>query len=200
MPTVELGTVYGGWRIPEQALPTEPVCYCIGSGADISFDLELIRRYGATVRAVDPVAGYQERVLESATGELRFSFRLAALALRDGPIRMQTHHEPGSESLSACGLYDTDDWHEVDGLTLATLMDEFGDSRIDLLKVDVEGLEYELIPSFDLRALGVTFRRRAAPHGKRSPGAGPDPARGEPGLPARRRATHIEGELRPRSS
>jgi FkbM family methyltransferase len=152
---VELGTPYGGWRVPDGVLPPEPIAYCVGSGTDISFDLELIVRYGARVRAIDPVADYESRILASAAGEPRFSFRLAALALEDRPIRMQVHHEPGSSSLSATGLYDGDDWREVMGLTLASLMREFGDERIDLLKVDVEGLEYELIPTLDLRALGV---------------------------------------------
>jgi hypothetical protein len=34
-------------------------------------------------------------------------------------------------------------------------MAELGDERIDLLKLDVEGAEYELIPTLDLRAMGV---------------------------------------------
>ena len=152
---VELGSRYGGWQIPDGVLDPKPICYCVGSGDDISFDLDLIKRYDANVRAVDPVEEYEPRVLEAAAGDPRFTYRRAALALADGPIRMQTHHESASASLSAAGLYDTADWHPVDGLTLASLMREFGDERIDLLKIDIEGLEYELIPSLDLRALGV---------------------------------------------
>jgi hypothetical protein len=34
-------------------------------------------------------------------------------------------------------------------------MDRFGDQRIDLLKIDIEGAEYELRPTLDLRAVGV---------------------------------------------
>ena len=34
-------------------------------------------------------------------------------------------------------------------------MAEFGDPAIDLLKLDIEGGEYEVIPSLDMRALGV---------------------------------------------
>jgi FkbM family methyltransferase len=155
-PTVELGSHYGGWRIPDGALREGDICYCIGAGGDISFDLELIRRFGAVVRAVDPVQAYGEEALRLAGGESRFSFRVAALAVRDGPIRMQSHHERSSASLSAAGLYETDEWTEVPGLTLASLMRDFGDDHIDLLKVDLEGLEYELVPTLDLVALGVS--------------------------------------------
>jgi hypothetical protein len=38
-------------------------------------------------------------------------------------------------------------------------MNELGDERIDLLKLDVEGAEYDVIPSFDLAALGVRVQR-----------------------------------------
>ena len=122
---------------------------------DITFDLELIRRYGAVVRAVDPVAAYGAASLEAAAGEPRFSFRHAAVTTRDAPIRMQVHHEPGSQSLSAAGLYDSDEWVEVDGRTIPTLMREFGDDRVDLMKIDVEGIEYDLVPTLDLAALSV---------------------------------------------
>jgi FkbM family methyltransferase len=154
-PVVELGSAYGGWRIPEGAVGEGQICYCIGSGGDITFDLELIRRYGAVVRAVDPVEAYGAAALKAAEGEPRFSFRQAAVTVSDGPIRMQSHHEAGSASLSAAGLYDTDEWIEVDGRTIPSLMREFGDDHIDLLKVDVEGIEYDLVPTLDLVGLGV---------------------------------------------
>jgi FkbM family methyltransferase len=154
-PIVEFGSAYGGWRIPEGSVGPGDICYCVGAGGDITFDLELIRRCGAVVRAVDPVEAYEAAALEAAAGEPRFAFRRAALAVNDGPIRMQSHHEPDSRSLSAAGLYDTDEWTEVPGYTLASLMREFDDDHIDLLKVDVEGIEYRLMPTLDLPALGV---------------------------------------------
>lgn len=154
-PIVELGTDYGGWNIPVGSVGAGQICYCVGAGGDVSFDLELIRRYGATVRAVDPVKAYAEAALEDAAGEPRFTFRQAAVATHDGPIRMQTHHESGSRSLSAAGLYETDEWVEVDGRTIPSLMQEFGDDHIDLLKMDMEGSEYEVVPTLDLPALGV---------------------------------------------
>ncbi|MGO9899350.1 MAG: hypothetical protein ACLP0J_06590, partial [Solirubrobacteraceae bacterium] len=103
-----LGTFYGGWRIPEGAVTEGQKCYCIGSGDDISFDLELMRRYGAVVRAVDPVEVYERHALEAAAGDPLFTFRRAAVTTSDGPLRMQSHHQAGSKSLSAAGLYETD--------------------------------------------------------------------------------------------
>jgi FkbM family methyltransferase len=153
--TVELGSTYGGWRIPAGMLRTGDVCYCVGAGGDISFDLELIRRYGAVVRAVDPVEAYEANALRTAAGEPNFSFRRAAVTTTDGPVRMQPHHETASRALSGAGLYDTDEWVEVAGVTISTLMRELGDDHIDLLKLDVEGIEYELVPTLDLMSFGI---------------------------------------------
>jgi FkbM family methyltransferase len=155
VPTVALGRSYGGWVIPEGIVEPSWVCYCVGAGGDVSFDLELIRRYGATVRAFEPVPGYVELAEREATGEERFSIHQVAIARSDGPIRMQVTHDAQSRSVSAAGLYDSHEFIELPGRTLPSLMSELGDERIDLLKLDVEGTEYELLADVDLRAFGV---------------------------------------------
>jgi hypothetical protein len=68
---------------------------------------------------------------------------------------MQLTHDPNSESVSPVGLYDSKSYVEFEGRTLPSLMAELGDTQIELLKLDVEGGEYDLIPGLDLRALGV---------------------------------------------
>ena len=37
---VELGSAYGGWRIPAGLIEPTWLCYSVGVGGDISFDLE----------------------------------------------------------------------------------------------------------------------------------------------------------------
>jgi FkbM family methyltransferase len=152
---VELGSDYGGWLVPAGLLGRSWVCYCVGAGGDISFDLELIRKFDATVRAFDPVDAYVRSSLEQAGDEPRFSAHQAALATVDGPIRMQVTHDQQSRSVSAAHLYDTESFVELPGRTLQTLMAELGDDHVDLLKLDVEGAEYSLIPTLNLRSLGV---------------------------------------------
>jgi FkbM family methyltransferase len=152
---VELGTPYGGWLLPSELIEPSWLCYCVGAGADISFDLALIERYDATVRAVDPVPEYVQAAREQAGGEPRFSIREAAIALADGPLRVQVTHDPTSQSVSAARLYESAAFVELPGRTLRSLMEELGDDRIDLLKLDIEGAEYEVMPTVDLRELGV---------------------------------------------
>jgi FkbM family methyltransferase len=151
----DIGTAYGGWTIPTDVIGDGWTCYCIGAGGDISFDLELIRRWNAHVRCVDPVEDFGARARRDANGDPRFSFYQVAIATHDGPVRMQVSHHPGSQSVSAADLYETDRYYEVPGRTLGSLMAEIGDDHIDLLKLDIEGTEYDVLSDLDLSALGV---------------------------------------------
>jgi len=152
---VGLGSDYGSWVAPGEAIESSWTCYSVGAGGDITFDLELIRRYGVHVRSFDAVEGYVEDARREADGEPRLSAHHAAIAAADGPIRMQVTQHPGSRSVSAAGLYDSESYVEVPGRTLQTLRRELGDERIELLKLDIEGSEYEVLPQVDLRDLGV---------------------------------------------
>ena len=152
---VELGTAYGGWIVPDEEIAPGWTCYCVGAGGDVSFDLELIGRYGVTVRSFDAVEEYVGRAAAEADGTAGFSVHHAAITTTDAPIRMQVTHDQRSRSVSAAGLYDSREYVEVPGRTLPSLMAELGDSRVDLLKIDIEGSEYEVLPALDLAALGV---------------------------------------------
>jgi len=152
---VSLGSEYGCWVVPGDVIERSWTCYSVGAGGDITFDLELIRRYGVQVRSFDAVEGYVDDARRDAAGERRLSAHHAAIAAADGPIRMQVTHDPRSRSVSAAGLYESDSYVEVPGRRLQTLTHELGDERVELLKLDIEGSEYEVLPQIDLRALGV---------------------------------------------
>jgi len=146
---------YGGWVLPGGLIRPDWTCYAVGAGGDISFDMDLIGRWGVHVRAIDPVPDYVRRALEEADGDERLTAHEYAIAAQDGPIRMQLTHDPNSESVSPVGLYDSRSYVEFQGRTLPSLMAELGDTRVELLKLDIEGGEYDVIPGLDLRALGV---------------------------------------------
>lgn len=151
-----LGTDYGGWLVPGDLTRPGWTCWSVGAGGDISFDLELIRHFGVTVRSVEPEETYVSRARETAGAETRFSVIHAAIATQDAPLRMQRTHIPGSRSLSSAKLYDTKETSiEVPGRTLGSLAAELGDDRIDLLKIDIEGAEYDVLPTIDYEGLGV---------------------------------------------
>ena len=152
---VSLGSPYGGWLLPDGLIQPGWLCYCVGAGGDVSFDVALMDRFDAKVRSFDPVAEYVQAAVRDAGPDPRFSAHQAAIAGVDGPIRMQVTHDCNSRSVSPAGLYESDSFIEVPGRTLPSLMAELGDTRIDLLKLDIEGGEYELLHTLDMNALGV---------------------------------------------
>ena len=118
----DLGSSYGGWTVPEGLIGSGWTCYTVGVGGDISFDLALIERHRATVRAFDAVEEYVREAEATAAGEPRFSAHHAAIALADGPLRMQVTHDAQSRSVSSAGLYKSEDFVELPGRTVSSLM------------------------------------------------------------------------------
>jgi FkbM family methyltransferase len=153
---VQLGNPhYGSWVIPGAVIEPSWICYSVGAGGNVEFDLDLVERYGVRLRSFDAVADYVQQAEQSAADEPRFSAHHAAIAAVDGPVRMQVTHDPQSRSVSPAGLYESNRFVELPGRSLRSLMQELGDERIDLLKLDIEGGEYALLPALDLRSLGV---------------------------------------------
>lgn len=152
---VQLGSDYGGWMAPAALIESDWVCYCVGAGGDISFDRALIERFGVHVQSVEPVEQFVTEARAAMADEPRFAAYRAAISTEDRPLRMQRTQSPGALALSGAGLFASGEFVEVPGRELGGLMGELGHARIDLLKLDVEGAEYELLPSLDLDALGV---------------------------------------------
>ena len=63
-----VGSTYGGWVIPTDRLRRGDVCYCAGSGEDISFDLELATRFSCEVYSIDPTPRALRYVARLAAG------------------------------------------------------------------------------------------------------------------------------------
>jgi FkbM family methyltransferase len=156
VPTEFLGTEYGGWAIPRDVIGPAWVCYCAGAGIDISFDLALARRFGCEVLTLDPTEESREHVARAAAGEPRLRFQQVAVWSSDGDLRMYRAADPAHRTLSADNLQRTDRTTTVPARSLASLMREHGHDRIDLLKLDVEGAEYELLPLIASGRLGVS--------------------------------------------
>ena len=121
----------------------------------MSFDLELVRRYGCLTRTFDPSEAFRDRALAQADGDPRFTFLAVAVSPEDGPLKMYEGEDPSVDYHSAANLYGTKPVAEFPGRTIPSLMEEYGDERVDLLKLDVEGLEYEVLRDLDLAELGV---------------------------------------------
>lgn len=152
---VHLGTEYGGWVVPADLIEPNWLCYSVGIGHDASFDFELTTRFGVRVRAFDPFDVFCRQAEEQAPTSSRYSVHAVALSSHDGPLEMFGHQDEERGSVSAANLYGASTSFTRPGRTLTSLMHELGDDEVQLLKLDIEGSEYEVLPTIDLRAAGV---------------------------------------------
>jgi FkbM family methyltransferase len=141
--------------VPAGAIDENWVCYSGGAGADVSFDAALVHRFGATVRAFDPFHVFAEKAIAAVDCEDRYSFHEVALAASDGPLVVFGRQDLVAGSVSAANLYSVETTHIVPARSLPSMMRELGDDQVDLLKLDIEGSEYEVLEPLDLQALGI---------------------------------------------
>jgi FkbM family methyltransferase len=167
--TVTLGGRRAAWTMCPVCLHRESVVYSLGVGEDVTFDRELIRRWGVTVHAFDPtprsIAWIEEQDLPP-----EFVFHPYGVAAQDGLRRFNPPREPGCVSHTLLDRNRAAEAIEAPVRRLATIMRELEHARIELLKMDIEGAEYEVLE--DLIASGVEVRQLLVEFHHRWPEAG----------------------------
>jgi FkbM family methyltransferase len=149
-PTLKLATDSIGnhgarWTFDPKGLGADSVVYSFGIGEDISFDLGIIAAYGVTVFAFDPTPRSQ-KWLESQSLPSQFKFYPWGLADHDGTASFLPPVDPSHVSYTILDRPETvNQAVEAPVLRLATIAERLGHSKIDLLKVDIEGAEYSVI-------------------------------------------------------
>lgn len=149
-----LGTKYGGWWIDQDLLTNKnPLLIDCGLGKDISFPVEFLKKYNGYVVGVDPdpkSISYcepikpknmeiQPKAFWKKSGEaLRFhlarsSERLPKGADGSGSILSSHHYVNGGTEI------------EVYTTSLSEILNSLNKTICDILKLDIEGAEYEVI-------------------------------------------------------
>ena len=164
-PRMFLGTNYGGWTICPDSISQRSVVYSFGVGEDISFDLGIIERFGAHVFAFDPTPrSIKWMKQQHLPGQLHFyDFGIAD---HNGTIHFYPPENPDHVSHSVLYRATTaNQVIEVPVKTLDAIVKELGHHRIDILKMDIEGGEYTVIPdivssSVEVGQILVEFHHR----------------------------------------
>jgi len=159
---VRLGTEYGGWVVPASRIRPDSICYCVGCGEDVSFDLELIRRFGCDVWAFDPTPRGIRTVTQEMPPNPKYHFTPVGLWDREEMLKFYVPANPIHDSYSAVNLQHTKDYVLAPVKRLSQIMQENGHTHLDLLKIDIEGSEYKVIDSLlqdklDVRLLCVEY-------------------------------------------
>ncbi len=148
-PKESYGEGDGSWVLNPEKINSDSVIYSFGIGRDISLELELIEKHKAQVHVFDPTPVSLEWVAQQELpGQLVIhDYGLAAF---DGDLEFQmprkqtgAHFSPVQRyKNSSSGLY------KAPVKRLVTIMKQLEHQYIDLLKIDIEGGEYDAIDDF----------------------------------------------------
>ncbi|UCH10179.1 MAG: FkbM family methyltransferase [Fidelibacterota bacterium] len=164
----EIGTRYGGWVVPANLLDGDSICYCVGCGEDISFDIGLIDQFACDVYGFDPTPRAIKYVKEVAGKNAKYHFLEIGLWDREDTLKFYAPKNPKQVSYSLLNLQKTKHYIEIQVRRLQRIMEELGHEKIDLLKMDIEGAEYKVIESIiedkiDIKVLCVEYDECAHP-------------------------------------
>ncbi|MEM6264907.1 MAG: FkbM family methyltransferase [Bacteroidota bacterium] len=164
-----LGTLhYGACTVPKGIFNKDSICYTAGAGEDISFDLSLAQKYQADVYIIDPTprAIQHFKELKSHTAEGRpmpinqnpeFTYGVSKENLKRVsflPIGLWKNNEemkfyaPAVESKvshSIMNLQKSEKYFVATVERVSSLMKRLGHQQLDLLKMDIEGAEYQVL-------------------------------------------------------
>ena len=139
------------WKYIPEILGEDSIVYSLGVGDLIDFDLDLISDHGLTVHAFDPTPFAEEWVASQSLPE-EFLFHPWAAAGEDGSLRLYRRVSTRGSASQVMWTAESDagdagDYIDPPAYTIRTIMEKLGHDRVDLLKIDVEGAEYEILDS-----------------------------------------------------
>lgn len=154
LPVKYMGTEYGGHAINPLTISREDVIYTLGAGLDISFEEELISQTACHVHVYDPtprsVAWLNKKFNSNdnphALGA-NITIHPVGIWSSNKKMRFFAPKNPDDVSYSITNMQGTQNYIDVDCISMKNAMQENGHNQIDLLKLNVEGAEYEIINS-----------------------------------------------------
>lgn len=177
---LRLGTTYGGWWIDRGALTAEPLLIDCGLGMDISFPREFLRSFGGRAIGVEPspqsLAYCGSRLPPGMTVIERAFAAEAGKRLTFYLPRAREHLPAGADGVSG-SLLDSHAYVgggqqlQVTTTALAEVLASAARDECDILKLDIEGAEYEVLGDLcargdigRVRQLLVEFHHRSTHH------------------------------------
>lgn len=161
-----LGTRYGGWWLYFPAVGADPLLVDCGLGRDISFPVAFLGRFGGRVIGLDP----NPAAIEYCSAWQPGAMEVRAQAMWTEPGRTLAFHMPRpkeelpqgadgvSGSLLASHAYAGGATLSVPTTSFAEILASAKREECDVLKLDIEGAEYEVLDA--LCASGAIRRAR----------------------------------------
>ena len=142
------GNSYGGFYAVPKLLHAGSIVYSVGIGKDISFDRAVIKNHQSKVFAFDPTPKSIQWIDEQKL-PASFHFFSYGISKHTGSDNFYLPESPRGVSGSLVIHDDVDEKKliEVPMKSLADITSELGHQHLDVLKMDIEGAEYDVIDS-----------------------------------------------------
>ncbi len=152
LPNAELvgNEAYGAFYVYMPKLTEEkpPIILSLGIGEDVSFDKDIIRRAKAKVYAFDPTPRSVE-YLKNQKMPSSFEFFECAVGAKDGYtsfcVPAPDSEDPSGSIHGEVHENGKQELIKVEVRRISTIIKELGIREISLLKMDIEGSEFEVI-------------------------------------------------------
>jgi FkbM family methyltransferase len=169
----KLGTTYGGWYVPRvMDLDENSIIYSAGVGEDISFDLLLSDKYKSHIYFIDPTEralkhyesvyeGYDRAIWDFSGQDVQKDYWETISGLKPtlrkmyyvkkglwtGRDILKFYKQENEKYVSQSLIKDMfgKEYDRVEVLSVKDLMREKQNTKIDLLKMDIEGAEVEVL-------------------------------------------------------
>lgn len=143
-----IGNSYGGFYLANNSINKDSIIYSIGIGEDVSFDLDIIEKYSCKVFAFDPTPKSVNWVNKNVTNN-NFNFSPIGISKEKGSrlFYLPKNDKHVSGSLEKISTINEEMAVELEFDTLKNQMIKYNHKKIDLLKMDIEGSEYDVIDS-----------------------------------------------------
>ena len=165
----KLGTNYGGWFIPKECkLDENSIVYSAGVGEDISFDIKIQTKYKSNIILLDPTkrsVKHFEECKQYFTNNKKYRFtsniqpdyyqnlineepdfdkiQYIEIGLWDKNDKLKFYKQSNKDNVSQSIIADmfTSDYDIIEVDSLKNIMQKLNHTKIDLLKLDIEGAE-----------------------------------------------------------
>jgi FkbM family methyltransferase len=141
-----VGNSYGGFFVNTSLLNNESIVVSVGIGEDISFDLGIFDIGVSRIYMFDPTPKAKIFIEKQNLPE-QFRFYEMALSTKDSEMEMFLPKNKNyvSGSLLLNKNVDVSDFVKVKCVKISTIYSLIGTKYLDLLKIDIEGSEYEVL-------------------------------------------------------
>jgi FkbM family methyltransferase len=150
------GSSYGGFYIHPDELNERSIIYSFGIGKDISFDLSCIKKHGCKVYGFDPTPKSIDWISsQNLSGSFLFYNYGIAETTGELDFFLPMNKNGVSGSLVGTEVVNKDNSIKVKMKSFSAITAELGHTSIDVLKMDIEGSEYDVLESIIHSAVPV---------------------------------------------